>query len=42
MHTIAKMEKMVDDTTLPELNGEKRAAGVVELSPCSVSFIVTE
>lgn len=34
--------KMVNDTTLPELNGEKREAGVVELPPCSVSFIVTE
>ena len=34
--------KMVDDTTLPDLSGEKREAGAIEIPPCSVAFIVTE
>lgn len=34
--------QMVDDITMPEINGEKTEAGKIELPPCSITFIVTE
>ncbi len=32
--------KMVNDTTLPELSGQTVAAGMLELAPCTITYLV--